>query len=331
MLNEFDLFLKANNADLFQAGAWGEFQAKIPSRGKFWALTTKGKDEGGDGKGEITGAAMVVRHKLPFGLCWLGIERGPILAKKEAFADLWEQIVRLARTEKAVFIRIEPREGDDLSYLNKKWRLAHAHYQPEWTLKINLTGSEEEILAQMKQKGRYNIKVAEKAGVKVREGETTKDVKDFYTILQKTGERDGFFIHDSAYYERLLTAARENDFGKLYLAEHNGRVIGGILVTFYGNTGMYYYGASDHELRALMAPYLLQWTAIREAKKRSLKWYDFLGIAPPNDHDHPWVGITQFKTRFGGEVIKYAAAHEFVFKPFWYGLIKLRKRFYLGR
>ena len=305
-----------NNASLFQSKAWGEFQQELGSRGKFWALTTDG------------GAALVVRHRLPFGLCWLAFERGPGLRGGVAGAiweDLFEQVKGLARKEKAVFVRIEPSEGDDLNYLDKKWRKAHAHYQPEWTLKVDLEPSLEEILAQMKQKGRYNIRVAEKKGVLVRKGKGAEDVTAFYKILQKTGGRDGFHIHDEEYYQEFVKAATAGDWGTLYLAEHEGQVIGGIIATFYGDTGTYYYGASDHEFRSLMAPYLIQWTAMQEAKKRGLKWYDFLGIAPPDQPKHPWVGITQFKQKFGGEIVHYQKAREFVFRPLWYLLLRVRK------
>jgi peptidoglycan pentaglycine glycine transferase (the first glycine) len=300
---------------LFQSKIWGEFQEKLPSRGKYWAAQVDG------------GRATVVRHKLPLGLCWLGIERGPILERAEVWENLWKEILKIAQTEKAVFVRIEPAEGDNLDYLSAKWRPAHAHYQPEWTLRVNLEGSEEEILAQMKPKGRYNIRVAKKKGVTVREGTSTKDVADFYGILQKTGSRDGFHIHGGDFYQRFVEEATQGDWGKLYLAEHEGKVIGGIIATFYGDTGTYYYGASDHEFRAVMAPYLLQWTALNEAKSRNCKWYDFLGIAPPDEPKHVWAGITQFKTKFGGEKLSYGKAREFVLRPIWFNLMRLKKRF----
>ncbi len=293
---------------LFQSKAWGEFQAQIPSRGKYWALTAKG------------GKALVVRHALPFGLCWFSVERGPILTHKEAWKELLVQIKDLARQEKAVYLRVEPPVGLKLT----DGRKAHAHYQPEWTLRVNLEGSLDDTLAQMKQKGRYNIRVAEKKGVTVK---GSQDVAAFYEILKKTGGRDGFHIHPQSYYEKFLEAATKDNFGKLYLAEHEGQVIAGILVTFYGDTGTYYYGASDHEKRSLMAPYLLQWTAMQDAKERGCKWYDFLGIAPPNKPKHPWAGITQFKRKFGGEIVEYPKAREYVFKPLWYLLMRLKKRF----
>jgi len=89
--------------------------------------------------------------------------------------------------------------------------------------------------------------------------------------------------------------------------------------------GIYYYGASDNHYRKVMAPYLLQWEAIKESKKRGCKYYDFLGIAPEGAVNHPWAGVTQFKGKFGGEVVDYPKAKDLVLKPFWYFLYKLRK------
>jgi len=270
----------------------------------------------------------VVRHVLPFGLCWLGIERGPILEKKEAWKNLFEQIKKLALKEKAVFVRVEPPSGENGDLFGGKgWRKAHAHYQPEWTLRVNLEGTEDEILAQMKPKGRYNIKVAQKNNVTVRASSAPADVTAFYKILKQTGGRDGFHIHNEDYYQKFIAAATKNNWGTLYLAEYEGEVVGGVIATFYGDTGMYYYGASAYEHRSLMAPYLIQWTAMKEAKKQGLKWYDFLGIAPPDDPKHPWVGITQFKKKFGGEIVGYEKAREYVFRPLWYLLMRLKKKF----
>ncbi len=276
---------------------------------------------------------MVVRQKLPFGLCWLSIARGPVGVVWQA---LWAEILQLAKREKAVFVRVElphnsPLEHDPGFSAKAGWRPAHAHHYPDWTLELDLKLSLEEILAQMKQKGRYNIKVAEKSEVTIRAARRAEDVAEFYKILQSTGGRDGFGIHAEAYYQALVKAGHEGKWGTLYVAEKKGEggtvMVAGIFVTFYGDTATYYYGASAHQFRAMMSPYLLQWTAIQEAKRRGCEWYDFLGVAPPEESpDHPWKGITEFKEKFGGVRIKYPGAKEFVVRPLWYAVMRWVKK-----
>lgn len=324
-LNEkeaYEAFLKAHGADFHQSWAWGEFQEKIASRGRFWALAVVEGDQ-------WLGALLVVRHRLPFGLSWFSVARGPVLRDSKSGSSapiweiLWDTLHALARKEGAVFVRLEAPESFPIA-LEKPWRKAHAHYQPEWTLKLDLSLSEEELLQQMKPKGRYNIKVAAKR-VAVRFSHRSEDVSAFYAILKQTSERDGFAPHSEAYYQEWVLCAQAQNWGGLFVAEVEGKIVAGILITFYGDTATYYYGASDYHYREAMAPYLLQWTAIQEAKRRGLKWYDFLGISPPGDGDHSWKGVTAFKEKFGGMKVHYPPAQEYVFRLCWYWLIRFRK------
>ncbi|MFC1810808.1 lipid II:glycine glycyltransferase FemX [Patescibacteria group bacterium] len=278
---------------------------------KIWAEFRKAA------KGEkyftVNDDVFVQKMPLPLGKCWLYCNRGKLV-------DLQD----LAREQKAVFVRFEfPYLKGEASDIPKNLKNAHAHYQPETTLVINLEKSEDEILAQMKQKGRYNIKLAEKKGVKIRESD---DVTEFHKILKQTTQRDKFSGHNKEFYQKMIDILEPHDGAKLYVAEYEGEVIAGIIVTFYKNTATYYYGASSNQHRNVMAPYLLQWHAIREAKKRGCKYYDFLGIAPPEAKNHPWKGVTEFKLKFGGEVVEYEKSKEIVFQPFWYFVIRLIKK-----
>ncbi|MFC1600395.1 lipid II:glycine glycyltransferase FemX [Patescibacteria group bacterium] len=254
---------------------------------------------------EIDGI-FVQKMPLPMGKCWLYVNRGEIL-------DLTD----LAKRTGAVFARFEhPYQKHDF---DKRLRPAHAHYQPDTTLIIDLTKSEHEILAQMKQKGRYNIRLAEKKGVAISE---SSDASKFFKILKQTTERDKFSGHNKEFYQKMIEMV---DGAKLYYAEYEGQIIAGVIATFYKDTAVYYYGASSNEHRNVMAPYLLQWHTIREAKSKGCKYYDFLGIAPEGVANHPWKGVTAFKRKFGGEVYEYAEAKELVFKPFWYFVMRVVK------
>ncbi|MGL5830604.1 MAG: lipid II:glycine glycyltransferase FemX [Candidatus Altimarinota bacterium] len=306
--------------NIHQIVEWGEFQALEKMRDKFWLIGL----ENADGKGELSGGALIIKQKLPGGRCWLYVPRGPLLGKDRdaEMSAFMEKAEEVGRAERAVFLRVEPVGGGDWG----KWgfRKAHAHYQPENTLILDLSGSEQDILAQMKPKGRYNIKVAEKKGVKVRVGETEKDWENFYSLLKETTSRDGFSGHGLKYYQNMVE--KLDGKARLYLAEYEGKVISGIIVTFFKDTAIYYFGVSGNEYRNVMAPYLLQWTAIKAAKEDGMKYYDFLGVAPEGaGENHEWTGVTDFKLKFGGKRVDYQPAQEKIFNMPVYWIMRLVK------
>jgi len=232
---------------------------------------------------------------------------------------LLEALKPLAKKENAIFLRIDPPITKQIKF--KGFRETHSGFQPEDTLIIDLTKSEEEILKQMKQKGRYNIRLAEKKGVKIAE---SKDIDSFYSLLEQTTTRDSFHGHDKHFYQQMLDKLPQNAI--LYLATYENKPIAGIIITHFKDTAIYYFGASGNEYRNVMAPYLLQWHAMKEAKKKNLKYYDLLGIAPENTKDHPWGGVTNFKKKFGGEHVTYVPPKEYSFKPFIHLLYRLYKK-----
>ena len=299
-----------------QTHIWARFRKQAKGE-KFWEIQY-GNNQ-----------AIIQKIPLPKKLCWLYCNRGPNSTNN--LSGFLREVKKIAKKEKAVFLRIEPpihvnsHKAEEYKKVSKKlnFHKAHASHQPEYTLVIDLQQSEEEILKNMKQKGRYNIRLAEKKGVKIRE---SKNVDKFYNILQETTQRDNFTPHNKDFYQKMIDTLEPEGMAKLYIAEYDGQEIAGLIATFYGETVTYYYGASSDTYRNVMAPYLLQWHAIREAKKLGFTRYDFLGISPPNSKNHPWSGVTSFKKKFGGETVQYVKAKEFVFKPLWYWLIRLIKK-----
>jgi len=289
---------------LWQHPIWDEFQKSIGR--KTWTVETEGA------------MALVVQHKMPMGLNWLEVPRGPLFSDEKSLSEILKKIEEIGRREKSVFVRMSSYEK--LETRNSKLENALTDHHPETSLVIDLDHSEEEILAQMKPKGRYNIKVAEKHNVTVSPSE---DVDAFYQILSKTGNRDGFGIHEKSYYQKIMESMKDNV--QLLLAKYQDRVIAGGIFVYLDRWGIYYYGASDYNYRNVMAPYLIQWEAIKEAKKRGCVRYDFLGIAPENAKNHPWAGVTEFKKKFGGRIKDYPKAKVITLRPFWYFLYKLRK------
>jgi len=189
--------------------------------------------------------------------------------------------------------------------------------QPSQTLILDLGKSEDVLLTEMHPKTRYNIRLAEKKGVKIIQDNSRID--DFLRLLKITTERDAFRGHSDEYYGKM--ASYDEKFIKLFLAEYEGRVIAGGLFCFFGNGVSYLHGASDNNDRSVMAPYLLQWQVISAAKKAGYKYYDFYGIS-----ESKWPGVTRFKKGFGGSVVDYPGTFDYVLSNLWYKIYNILRR-----
>lgn len=309
-------------ASIHQDPAWGHFQEKVPSRGKYWIAVLE-KDS------EIIAGTLLVRHKIQGKYCWIYAPRGPLFSEKmdiqSQLDKLFAAISEIAKKEQAIFLRIDPYDAPSQAFQNFKFT-KHG-FQPEHTLILDISKNEDEILAQMKPKGRYNIRLAEKKGVKIHQSSSAADIKSFYQLLSETTARDKFSGHGIDYYESMLQILEKDKKAVLYLAKYDGEVVAGLIATFFNHTATYYYGVSGNKHRNVMAPYLLHWQVIRDSKARGFKHYDFFGVAPENAQNHPWQGVTEFKTKFGGEAVAYAPAQERPFKKFLYFLYRLYKKF----
>lgn len=226
-------------------------------------------------------------------------------------------------------------------------------YLPKYTIKLDLMRGEEKLLTEMKRKGRYNINIARKNDVQIEVFDGDDDSKNFnaaldafYSILKETGERDEFGIHEKQYYKGLLTSLGSD--ARLYIAKLDDQIIAGIIVLYGETEAIYYYGASSNEHRNTMAPYLLQWHAIKEAKEAGKKLYDFMGVAEPKTQHQksidetlnqgmdaksvefnkadPLYGVSEFKQKFGGQLHKFNEPLDLVLKPLPYKMFHIAKR-----
>lgn len=299
-----------------QTHHWAELQKVLGGRDEWFAVGTF--DEG-----SLVASALCVRQNMGRGKTWLWCPGGPLLPG-DAAEDRWRALLNVieeeARRAGDVFLRVEPNMHDDEA-VDLGGQAAHTSYLPRHSLVLDLGKSPEEILAQMTQKGRYNIRKASKAGVIVTEG-GLEDLPAVYEVLVETAARDGFHVHPQHYYSAFL----ENVPGThLYVAHSEGEVVGALFATQFGGHAVYYYGASANVHRKKMAPYALQWHAIQSAVEAGCSQYDFLGIAPKDAPKHKLAGVTQFKTRFGGQRVNYLEARTFVFRWGWWGLYRLVK------
>jgi lipid II:glycine glycyltransferase (peptidoglycan interpeptide bridge formation enzyme) len=294
-------------SSLWQSPEWKSYQESLGRETRVYGARND--------SGELEASALCVIDRTLGGLSVWDIPRGPVGASKEAILSLLEHVVSEARKDKCMAIYYSPFEVT--SY--KLQVTSSRHEQPEATVVLDLNLSDEELLSQMKQKGRYNISVATKRGVIVRE---SKDIDSFYKLLSKTGKRDKFGIKPKGHYEKFM---KELPGSFLLLAFLEDVPVAGLMGTTWGTTGYYYYGASDYEHRSSMAPYLLQAEAMKHCRSKGCEEYDLLGIAPNDDPSHHFAGITRFKKQFGGEVITYPPEREIVLKPITKKLLAIKR------
>jgi len=195
------------------------------------------------------------------------------------------------------------------------------------------------ILAGMKQKTRYNIKLSQKRGVSVKAISNLKSqisnlyFEEFLRLVKITSKRDKITAHPENYYCKMFETIPP-EILKLYVAEYEGKIIAANLVSFFGKTATYMHGASDNKHRDVMAPYLLQWQAIQDAKAAGWERYDFGGVKTekiPNfksQISNPWSGITKFKTGFAPEKkpVEFPGCWDIILSPSRYCLYKILRK-----
>lgn len=196
-----------------------------------------------------------------------------------------------------------------------------ADVQPPDTVLLDLGRTEDELLAGMKPKWRYNVKLALKKNVAVSQ-EGAGSIDAFYDMYRTTARRDGIALHPKRYYARLFDPdlrRSRNPGGEpipmLWVARHEGQALAAIITVFYGRQAVYLYGASSDEKRNLMPAYALQWAAIRAARAAGCSCYDFYGIPPADDPAHAMAGLYRFKTGFGGAIARYSGAWDYAYSP----------------
>lgn len=308
---------------LWQSLEWKTYQEALGRNVLLYAVTSDRLPVTGN-KETIVSSAMVIIDKTTGGFSTWDIQRGPlgphIENEKLIIENLLKRILDDAKQDKCISIFLSPITDTGLPVTGQS---SKRHEQPEATRILDLTVSEEEILKQMHQKGRYNIKVAEKNGIRIEE---SHDVEAYAKLASDTAKRDGFSGGSVKRYKTFLEKIPGSFLLLAYTADHQSPVAG-LIGVVHGKTGIYYYGASDYTHRALMAPYLLQWQAIQHCKAAGCTHYDLLGIAPPQTgNDHPWAGISDFKAKFGGTVITYPVEQEIVLKPAVKMLLQMKRK-----
>lgn len=328
-MKEYKVFLeKHERCNFQQSPEW----AKVKSNWKNEVVLAE------DENGTIIGAVSILIRKIPIFGNIMYSSRGPTcdIHDIEVMKQLTDGIKELAKKYHAIVYTAEP---DILSSDEEFRKIAinlgykikddaknfREEIQPRYVFRLDIKNkTEEEIFAGFHSKTRYNVRLATKKGVVVKEG-TREDLKDFHKIMIETGARDGFIIRPLSYFEKMYDALAPNHM-KLLMAYYEDKPISGVIPIMYGNKTWYLYGASSNEHRNLMPNYLLQWEMIKIALSRKDDIYDFRGVSGVVDENHPQYGLYRFKKGFGATFTEFIGEVYLPFKPFTYPLYKFAEK-----
>ena len=332
---------------ILQTYEWGQIKATLG-----WTPMYKTWE---DAEGKTEAAALILTRRLPIRgfsslIKIMYIPKGPILdwnnvgLRTRVVGDLQT----FSRRQGALFVKIDPNVPLGTGYPGQTgardyllgtqvtqelsargWCFSSEQIQFRNTLWLDLLPSEDEILSRMKQKTRYNIRLAQRKGVNVRLGKVT-DFETLYRLYAETSIRDDFVIRPEVYYQRVWQAylppasaepkshPLNQPVSEPLIAEVNGEAVAGLVLFRFAGYAWFLYGMSGQKHREKMPNYLLQWEAIRHAKEAGCKFYDLWGAPDDLDENDPLCGVYRFKEGLGGEVLRTIGAWDFPARPFWY-------------
>lgn len=310
------------HSQFLQSWDWGVFQQMIGRD----VVRMRAYD------GEIPVVSMqAILHSLPLGQAYWYVPRGPYLHQTGVVSEwfLGSALQTLHdQYGETMFVRIEPLMKGMVS------GVSIPTVQPAHELAIKLYLGEQELLDAMREKTRYNVRLATRKGVTVRRIEQVeyalRAFPKVWTLLQSTAKRQGIHTHAKEYYEVMLQTLLPTGQAQLFVAEYEKRIIAAHITIGFGDTLYYAHGASSSAERQLMAPHLLHWTAMQYGKERSFNYYNFGGVSPLGSENHKWQSLTHFKQGFGDvetiERINYPKAVDIVQHPKWYWVYNQIKR-----
>lgn len=328
----WDVFVTTHPAaHPLQLSVWGRLKREFG-----WEDVRMGLVEGGH---LLAGAQVLFRKVpragfLPVRIAY--IPKGPLVDWRDAdqIQSLFTALDSLCRNRRAVLLKMEPELPDTpeftAQFQDLRFRSSHRTIQPRTTVWLDLAPDEDAMLARMKQKWRYNVRLATRKGVMVREGDAG-DIDVFGALMQATGERNTFGVHSTAYYRRFWELFTRDGYAAMLIAEHEDRPLAALMAAQLAGKAYYLYGASSNEKRNLMPNHLLQWETMRWAKAQGCTAYDLWGVpdevgidpeAPiPSPSTGLW-GVWRFKNGFGGEVVRYTGAWDRYYVPGLAALIR---------
>ena len=315
-------FVQASpHSSLLQSYEWGK--VKSGAWKPFHTAVTDSSDN-------ILAAALILKRPLPFvGRSIFYCPRGPIIKnnEREILSFFFTSVKELAKKENAFLFRCDPEIPESETGFVKNltdYRLRYnpENIQPRGTIILDIRPDTETLLKSFHHKTRYNIKLAEKKGIRIEEKNLPEGVDIFYGLFKVTSERDKFLILQKSYFMHLWKTLSEKKMCSIFVAYYEQKPLSAIILTVFGKRMTYLYGASSNEYRNLMPNHLVHWYAIEWAKSRNVESYDFWGIPARPHEGHPLWGVYRFKKGFCENETQWIGTYELVFNAFWYTLFE---------
>lgn len=299
---------------VIQSWQWGNFRKLLSTKVLRYGLFEKNR---------LKIAFQITIHPVPYTNYTVGyLPKGPFPNHHLAKA-----LLQVARQEKCIFIKVEPNiliEDAKQDNIDPLFKPSPKPLFTKHNILIDLTLSEDELLKNMHPKTRYNIRVAEKHGVKVEVATNDQSFNEYLRLYFETTRRQGYFGHNASYHRLAWQTLKNSDMARLLVASYQGEVITAWMLLNFHNTLYYPYGGSSQTHKHVMASNLVAWEAIKLGKKSNLKTFDLWGsLGPSPDPNDPFIGFHRFKLGYGGKLVEYIGTFDLVQNPLLYKIFNL--------
>lgn len=306
---EWDAFLQTHDeANFLQSWEWGQFHERLGN-----PIERIGFYE----NNIFVGVMLLVVEPARRGR-YITVPGGPIIdwENAEVLKAVKQTLIQIGNKHQCVFVRARPQllntEHSREIFKGLGFVRAPIHLHAQLTLQLDLSKSEDELMMEMRKNTRYELKKALSGNLRVEHTNNPDSIRPFYELQLELAKRQKFVPFSFPYLSEQFSVFATNNMAYLYSAYHENTLLAQAFIIFYGNEAVYHYGVSTPEGREYPGAYLLQWEAIREAKRRGIKRYNFWGIAHEHEKKHRFYGLSIFKRGFGGEEVEYLPAHDLV-------------------
>lgn len=304
-----------------QSWAWGEFR-KQTGVGLSRLMEIEGE--------EVKEVFQITWHKIPKTNKYIGYCPKSAIPDQEALSA----IKRMAEKKGAILVKFEPNakvnkiETEKIEAREKEFDLVKGKSLfTKYTFQLDISKNEEEILKGMHQKTRYNLRLAEKRGVKIVEDNTEKGFEDYWKLTEETTKRQGFFAHTKNYHRKMWQIMTTSGMGHLFKAVYGEKVLTTWMVFALNGIVYYPYGASSNKNREVMASNLMMWEVIKFGKNQDGQMFDMWGsLGPDPDTKDPWYGFHKFKQGYGAELVEFVGTYDLVINRQLYQIYNLVDR-----
>jgi len=299
-----------------QSWDWGEFRKKMGQKIERFGIFENQK---------IIGSFQVFFHRIPHLPYTIGyFPKGPMPTSK-----IMDALKKTGQKNKAIFIKLEP-NVEKLKIKSQKSKISKLGLIPgkslftRHTMIIDLKKPEEELMANFHPKTRYNIRLAQRRGVKVVEDNSEKTFEQYWQLMKETTKRQHFYAHNKIYHQKMWQIMQAAGIAHLLKATYHNKILAAWILFVFNQTLYYPYGASSHQHRNVMASNLIMWEAIRFGKKEGCQKFDLWGTPGPNPKpDDSWYGFHRFKIGYNPQIIEFIGTYDLILKPRLYQFYKL--------